>query len=105
MPIREALTFDDVLLVPAASAVLPGQVDTRTHLTRTIELGIPLIDLGRRPSLDLAIDGADEISPTLDLIKGLGGAHLREKVVAASAVRFVIVADDSMAPEAESERR
>ena len=43
MTIREALTFDDVLLVPAASAVLPGQVDTRTHLTRAIELGIPLI--------------------------------------------------------------
>ncbi len=43
MPIREALTFDDVLLVPAASSVLPGQVDTRTRLTRTIELGIPLI--------------------------------------------------------------
>ena len=43
MTIREALTFDDVLLVPAASTVLPGQVDTRTRLTRTIELGIPLI--------------------------------------------------------------
>jgi IMP dehydrogenase len=41
--IREALTFDDVLLVPAASAVLPGQVDTRTRLTKTIELGVPLI--------------------------------------------------------------
>jgi IMP dehydrogenase len=41
--IREALTFDDVLLVPAASSVLPGQVDTRTRLTRRIELGIPLI--------------------------------------------------------------
>jgi len=41
--IREALTFDDVLLVPAASTVLPGQVDTRTRLTKTIELGIPLI--------------------------------------------------------------
>ena len=43
MAIREALTFDDVLLVPAASSVLPGQVDTRTRLTRQIELGIPLI--------------------------------------------------------------
>ena len=43
MTIREALTFDDVLLVPAASAVLPGQVDTRTRLTKAIELGIPLI--------------------------------------------------------------
>ena len=43
MNIREALTFDDVLLVPAASEVLPGQVDTRTRITKTIELGIPLI--------------------------------------------------------------
>ncbi len=43
MTIREALTFDDVLLVPAGSTVLPGQVDTRTRLTKTIELGIPLI--------------------------------------------------------------
>ena len=42
-PIREALTFDDVLLVPGSSNVLPGQVDTRTRLTRTVELGIPLI--------------------------------------------------------------
>jgi len=41
--IREALTFDDVLLVPAESSVMPAQVDTRTRLTRTIELGIPLI--------------------------------------------------------------
>src|SRR5262249_54659459 len=43
MTIREALTFDDVLLVPAASEVLPSQVDTRTLLTKTVELGIPLI--------------------------------------------------------------
>jgi len=42
-PIREALTFDDVLLVPAASEILPAQVDTRTRLTKTVELGIPLI--------------------------------------------------------------
>ena len=43
MVIKEALTFDDVLLVPAASEVLPGQTDTRTRLTRSIELGIPLV--------------------------------------------------------------
>jgi IMP dehydrogenase len=43
MTIREALTFDDVLLVPSASSVLPGQADTRTRLTRSVELGIPLI--------------------------------------------------------------
>jgi IMP dehydrogenase len=43
MQIQEALTFDDVLLKPAASAVLPSQTDTRTRLTRTIELNIPLM--------------------------------------------------------------
>src|SRR5215469_13266788 len=43
MAIREALTFDDVLLVPAASEVLPGTADTRTRLTRTVDLGIPLV--------------------------------------------------------------
>ena len=43
MQIQEALTFDDVLLKPAASSVLPSQTDTRTRLTRTIELGIPLM--------------------------------------------------------------
>ncbi len=41
--IREALTFDDVLLVPAASEILPGQADTRTRFTRRIELGIPIV--------------------------------------------------------------
>jgi IMP dehydrogenase len=43
LAIREALTFDDVLLVPAASNVLPGQVDTKTRLTKDIELRIPVI--------------------------------------------------------------
>ncbi|MFZ2871677.1 IMP dehydrogenase [Zavarzinia sp.] len=43
MQIREALTFDDVLLTPAASSVLPAQVDTRTRITRSIELNIPLM--------------------------------------------------------------
>src|ERR1700735_31363 len=42
-PFREALTFDDVLLVPAASAVLPADVSTATRLTRSISLGIPLV--------------------------------------------------------------
>ena len=43
MQIRDALTFDDVLLEPSRSEVLPAMVDTRTRVTRTIELGIPLI--------------------------------------------------------------
>ena len=43
MEIRQALTFDDVMLVPAASAIMPGETDTRSRLTREIELGIPLV--------------------------------------------------------------
>lgn len=56
------------------------------------ELGIELTTLDRRPRLDLALDGADEIDPQLRLIKGLGGALLREKIVAASADRFLVMA-------------
>lgn len=62
---------------------------------RCRELGIPLGELGDLAPLDLAVDGADEIDPALDLIKGLGGALLREKVVATEAERFVVIADDS----------
>ncbi|MBC8075476.1 MAG: ribose-5-phosphate isomerase RpiA [Chloroflexales bacterium] len=58
-------------------------------------LHIPLASLDERPALDLAIDGADEIDPQLNLIKGLGGALLREKVVASAAAQFVVVADSS----------
>src|SRR3954452_14366269 len=43
MEIRQALTFDDVMLVPAASSILPGETDTRTRITREVELGIPLV--------------------------------------------------------------
>lgn len=54
--------------------------------------GIPLIELGEG-GVDLAIDGADEIDPQLNLIKGLGGALLREKIVEAAAGRFIVMAD------------
>src|SRR5262245_35429171 len=57
-------------------------------------LGISIATLDERPQLDLAIDGADEIDPALDVIKGLGGALLREKIVAASAQRFIVIADE-----------
>lgn len=62
--------------------------------TRARELGIRLMQLHERPSLDLTIDGADEISPRLDLIKGGGGALLREKMVAQASTRLVIIADE-----------
>jgi ribose 5-phosphate isomerase A len=58
------------------------------------ELGIPLGELARHPRLDLTIDGADEITPELDLTKGLGGALLREKMVAQASERFLVISDD-----------
>ena len=57
--------------------------------------GVPLGSLDDYPSVDVTIDGADEIDPALNLIKGLGGALLREKIVAAASRRLVIVADES----------
>lgn len=59
------------------------------------ELGIPLAALHEAGELDVALDGADEIDPDLNLIKGLGGALLREKMVAQATRRLVIVADAS----------
>ena len=57
--------------------------------------GIPLSILDDHPSLDLAIDGADEVDPDLNLVKGRGGALLREKMVEAASAKFVVVADDT----------
>jgi ribose 5-phosphate isomerase A len=90
------------LLAPLAERLRDGRLrdivgvptsERTTAIAR--QLGIPLASLAERPRLDLAIDGADEIDPSLNLIKGLGGALLREKIVAASAERFIVVADES----------
>jgi ribose 5-phosphate isomerase A len=78
-------TLADVAGVPTSAATA----------ARCGELGIPLLTLEEAGELDLVIDGADEIDPRLDLIKGLGGAHLREKVVAAAARQMVVVADET----------
>jgi len=58
-------------------------------------LGIPLTTLTEHPRLDLAVDGADEVDPALDLIKGLGRAALREKIVEIHAERFIVIVDES----------
>ena len=58
------------------------------------EHGMVVEELGAE-GLDIAVDGADSVDPSLRLIKGRGGAMLREKIVAASAARFVVIADDS----------
>lgn len=59
------------------------------------KLGIPLTTLDEHPLVDLTIDGADEVDPNLDLIKGGGGALLREKIVAQASRREIIIVDDS----------
>ncbi|MUT65762.1 ribose-5-phosphate isomerase RpiA [Paenibacillus sp. NEAU-GSW1] len=59
------------------------------------ELGIPLLDFAETKGIDLAIDGADEVDPNFCLIKGGGGALLREKMIAAVSRRFIVVADNS----------
>lgn len=67
------------------------------HLGRSY--GIPFVNFEECQSLDLTVDGADEIAPKLALIKGGGGKLLREKIVASASKRFVIVADKSKSVE------
>src|ERR1700729_1747148 len=75
----------DIVAVPTSEA-------TRAQADR---LGIPLTTLDDTPELDLTIDGADEIAPDLTLIKGGGGALLREKIVASASAKMVVIADES----------
>jgi ribose 5-phosphate isomerase A len=65
-------------------------------------LGIPVEEFSELERLDIAIDGTDQVTPDGWLIKGGGGAHLREKIVAAAAERFVVIADASKPVESLS---
>ncbi|RVW56759.1 putative ribose-5-phosphate isomerase 2 [Vitis vinifera] len=65
-----------------------------TH-EQAVSLGIPLSDLDSYPILDLAIDGADEVDPYLNLVKGRGGSLLREKMVEGACKKFVVIVDES----------
>ncbi len=75
----------DIIAVPTSAA-------TRADAERC---GIKLTTLDETPQLDLTIDGADEIAPDFSLIKGGGGALLREKIVAAASTRMIVIADRS----------
>jgi ribose 5-phosphate isomerase A len=75
----------DVVAVPTSEA-------TRNDAER---LGIALTTLDQTPELDLTVDGADEIAPDLSVIKGGGGALLREKIVASASAHLIVIADDS----------
>jgi ribose 5-phosphate isomerase A len=66
--------------------------DSTEKLARSV--GIPIVTLDEFPALDLDIDGADEVEPSLCLIKGGGGALLREKIVAYASKRVVIIVDE-----------
>jgi len=60
-----------------------------------LEAGIDLVEPDEMTRIDLVIDGADEVDPDLNLIKGGGGAHLREKIIAAAGERMIVIADGS----------
>lgn len=80
----------DVICVPTSEATA----------RQARELNIPLSDLETLDRLDLTVDGADEIDPALNLIKGAGGALLREKIVAASSDAMIVIADSSKCVDA-----
>lgn len=73
--------------------ILGVPTSLRTELV-AIECGIPLTSLSEHPSLDIAIDGADQVDAHLNLIKGGWGSHTREKIVAYASKRLVICVED-----------
>lgn len=94
----------DLFLQALAAALKDGRVrqvrgvpTSRQSERRAQHLGIPLTTLAECPHPDVTIDGADEVAPNLDLIKGLGGALLREKMVAQDSRQLVIIADSGKA--------
>jgi ribose 5-phosphate isomerase A len=94
-------TADCFLLALAASLStgklknIRGVPTSHACQMRATELGIPLTTLLEHPILDITVDGADEVDPHLNLIKGLGGALIREKIVAQNSRQLIIIADSS----------
>eukprot|EP00553_Chaetoceros_curvisetus_P010119 CAMPEP_0204624314 /NCGR_PEP_ID=MMETSP0717-20131115/10069_1 /ASSEMBLY_ACC=CAM_ASM_000666 /TAXON_ID=230516 /ORGANISM="Chaetoceros curvisetus" /LENGTH=245 /DNA_ID=CAMNT_0051639665 /DNA_START=35 /DNA_END=772 /DNA_ORIENTATION=+ len=78
-------TLEDIVAIPTS-------VRTKEQAE---ELGIPLVTLDTHSKLDVAIDGADEVDPALNLVKGGGGALLREKMVEVCADKFIVIVDES----------
>lgn len=89
-----AREFVDLLAARVAQGLRVRCVPTSEFTARQAAAGgIPLTDLEADAELDVTIDGADEVGPGLTLIKGAGGALLREKIVAAASRRMVVIAD------------
>ncbi|CAM0905493.1 unnamed protein product [Alopecurus aequalis] len=76
------------------SGIVGVPTSKRTY-EQALSLGIPLSTLDDHPVIDLAIDGADEVDPDLNLVKGRGGALLREKMVEAASGKFVVIVDET----------
>jgi ribose 5-phosphate isomerase A len=79
----------------AAGLVVTGVPTSERSAALCRELGVPMATLEELLSLDLTIDGTDEISPDFALIKGGGGALLREKIVAAASAKMLVIADET----------
>jgi ribose 5-phosphate isomerase A len=77
-------SLQDIVAIPTSEAT--AKLAHRHH--------IPLSDLQKNPAVDITIDGADKVDPHLNLIKGLGHSLLREKIVASTTERFIVIADD-----------
>jgi ribose 5-phosphate isomerase A len=95
---RTATHFIDLLgekLHRGELSDIRGVPTSKASAARAQKWGIPLISLAQTLELDLAVDGADEVDPALNLIKGLGRALLREKIVEIYAKRLIIVVDES----------
>ncbi|MGA2796947.1 MAG: ribose-5-phosphate isomerase RpiA [Thermoguttaceae bacterium] len=70
-----------------------GVATSKSTAALAIQLGIPLVNLDEIEAIDVTVDGADEVDPELNLIKGLGGALVREKILASASRRLIIVVD------------
>lgn len=86
--------------IEAEGLAVSGVATSERTSERCRELGIPTVGLDEAPVLDLAVDGADEVDGRLDLVKGGGGALLREKVVADASARLVIIVSEGKQVEA-----
>ncbi|MFM1886638.1 MAG: ribose-5-phosphate isomerase RpiA [Pseudomonadota bacterium] len=82
-------------LAPRAATLAGAVSSSEASTARLLAMGVPVLDLNEVDGLSLYIDGADEADAGLNLIKGGGAALTREKIVAASAARFVCIVDDS----------
>ena len=89
--------FVDLLAerMKAENLKIVGVPTSEATRAQAASLGIPLSTLDETPVLDLTVDGADEIDSALRLVKGGGGAHLREKIVALASKRMIVIADET----------